>query len=340
MLIAKESKEITTKENIDEKLISHFKSKVSSINVVSFFYNTPEIFKKIIFYALSQNKTVLYITNESENHVFLASILKSQGIKCNYLGYKLQQILKQGLNIINHNQALYLEEKFDLVIYDDINSMPVHGKESIRKLLESCCKGYGTMIAYSIEPVFYNEVTLFQCPNNNGKPLVEPRIINTRVNVNDDLPQVVYDYLNWSILSDKKVVIYVPDNEKVENIYNYLIRFRNKLTRNIFNYKSDEKHNRSMLKFLAKAKGIMITNSFENGDVDLTGINVMVFFAEHKIFDYKRLVYLSSRASRSKSLDRGEVIFLSNELSEDMDNAKEILRELNKKAWEAGFLRL
>lgn len=340
MFIAKESKGITLKESLEEKLLKYFKAKACNINIISFFYNTPRIFKKLILYALAQKKTVLYITNENVNDVFLVNILREEGVICNCLGPQLTTSLKSGLNVVNHNGALYLDEKFDLVIYDDINSMPLYNKESIKKLLESCCADYGTMIAYSVEQVFTSEVTLFQCPNNNGKPLIEPRIINTRINVNEDLPLVVYDYLKWSIISNKKVVIYVPDDKKVDNIYNYLINFKDELTKNIFSYKSCGKKHESLTKFLAKAKAIMVTNCFENSDVDLTGINVMVFFAEDEIFNYKKLVYLSSRASRSKSLERGEVIFLSNELSEDMDNAKDILRELNKRAWEAGFLNL
>jgi late competence protein required for DNA uptake (superfamily II DNA/RNA helicase) len=340
MLLAKENKSVSAKDNIDERLLKYFRKKVNKINIVSLFYNTPKIFQKVISYALAQKKTVLYITNELEKNISLLEILERDGFKCNYLGDNHANVLKEKINICSHNRALYLDEKFDLVIYDDINYMPLNSKESIKNLLESCCDNFGTMISYSIEPIFHDEVNLFYPLDNNGKPLVEPRIINTRLNVNDDLPLVVFDYLSWSILSNKRVIIYVPDEEKVENIYNYLENFKDRLTKNIFAYKKDEKNKKNLVKFFSRAKGIVVTNSFSEEDVDLSGVNVMIFFADDEVFDYKKLTYLSSRASRSKSLDREEVIFLSKDISEDMENAKEILRELNKRAWEEGLLHL
>ncbi|MEG0771860.1 hypothetical protein [Clostridium sp.] len=340
MLLAKENKSIATKDNIDEKLLRCFREKINKVNVISFFYNTPEIFKKVTSYALAQRKTVLYITNELERSISFVEMIKKDELGYNYIGDNHDYISKGKINICSHNRAFYLGEKFDLVIYDDINCMPLYNRESIKRLMEACCKNYGTMIAYSIESVFQEEISLFHYIDNGGKPLVEPRIINTRLNVNEDLPLVVYDYLSWSMMSNKKVIIYVPDEEKVENIYNYLENFKDKLTKNIFTYKKDDKDKKSLTKFFAKGKGIIITNSFNEEEVDLSGVNVMIFFADDEAFDYKKLTYLSSRASRSNSTDREEVIFLSKDINEDMENSKEILRELNKRAWEEGLLRL
>jgi late competence protein required for DNA uptake (superfamily II DNA/RNA helicase) len=181
---------------------------------------------------------------------------------------------------------------------------------------------------------------LFHPISNNGRPLIEPRIINTRINVNEDLPLVVYDYISWSIFSGKKVIIYVPDDEKVENISNYLLNFKDQLTKNIYIYKRTQKNKNVIEKFKVSVKGIIITDCFEQEEMELQEVNVMVFFADNELFDYKKLVYLTSRANKCLSESREEVIFLSNETSEEMDKAKDILRELNRKAWEEGFLNI
>jgi len=340
MFFGKASKSITTKDKLEDKILKLFKRRVEKINIISFFYNTPEIFEKIISHVLSQNKRVLYITNEVNSNVALIKALSKSEAKCNYLTCGDPCVLNDKVNISSHNNAIYLHEKFDLVIYDDISCMPVYSKDSIKRLLELLCNNYGTVISYGVEPIFDGEATLYHPINNGGKPLVEPRIINTKINVNEDLPLVVYDYLNWSIFFNKKVIIYVPNVEKVDNIYNYLQNFKDKLTENVFYYKQEDKNRAQLKKFTSKNKGILITDCFQQEDIDITSVCIMVFFADDEIFDYKKLIYLTGRASKSKSLNREEVIFLSNETSEDIDKAKDILRELNKKAWEEGFLNI
>lgn len=340
MLFAKADKVVVTKEGIEDKLINYFRKRIQKINVLSFFYNTPSIFEKVMSYALAQKKTVLYITNELKENISLAKYLSSVGYKLNYINYEFEGISRDKINICTHNRALYLSEKFDLIIYDDVNSIPIHEKEGILRLLEHLSSSYGTMIAYSIEEIFDDGVTLFHPINNNGRPLIEPRIINTRINVNEDLPLVIYDYISWSIFSGKKVIIYVPDDEKVENINNYLLNFKDQLTKNIYIYNRTKKDKTNIEKFRIAAKGIIITDCFEQEEMDLQEINVMVFFADNEVFNYKKLVYLTSRANRCLSESREEVIFLSNETNEAIDKAKDILRELNRKAWEEGFLNI
>lgn len=340
MLFAKADKVVVTKEGIEDKLLNHLRKKVEKINVVSFFYNTPRIFQKVISYALAHKKTVLYITNELRDNISLVNHFTREGYKFNYINYEFEGVSKDKINICTHNRALYLREKFDLIIYDDINSIPIHQKESIIRLLENLCNSYGTIITYSIESIFEDNITLFHPISNNGRPLIEPRIINTRINVNEDLPLVVYDYISWSIFSGKKVIIYVPDDEKVENISNYLLNFKDQLTKNIYIYKRTQKNKNVIEKFKVSVKGIIITDCFEQEEMELQEVNVMVFFADNELFDYKKLVYLTSRANKCLSESREEVIFLSNETSEEMDKAKDILRELNRRAWEEGFLNI
>ena len=46
-------------------------------------------------------------------------------------------------------------------------------------------------------------------------PIIEPRVITrTRINLNIDIPLVVFDYLNWSIMSNRKVIIFFTPDEK------------------------------------------------------------------------------------------------------------------------------
>ncbi len=49
-----------------------------------------------------------------------------------------------------------------------------------------------------------------------------------------DIPLVVYEYLNWSIISNRKVIIFTPDAEKATAVFEYLSNLKEKLSENIF----------------------------------------------------------------------------------------------------------
>ena len=193
-------------------------------------------------------------------------------------------------------------------------------------------------MTYSVESVFKMGSDLILPVGDNQLPMVEPRIITTRIDVNKDIPFVVYEYLNWSIDSDRKVIVYVPDDEKVENVSKYLSGYRKEFSKNIFHSTNYDKNKMHLLNFNKGKKGILVTDCFEDFLTDYKGVDVMVYFAEHKIFSYKKLVYFCGKAGRGEKFIRGEVIFLSSEESDDMAKAKDITRRFNKEAWKEGLL--
>ena len=66
----------------------------------------------------------------------------------------------------------------------------------------------------------------------------------------------------------------------------------------------------------------------------------MVYFANDPEFNYKKLIYFCGSVGRGEKDWKGEVIFLSNEETEDMEKAKNITRNFNKEAWEMGLLKI
>ena len=63
------------------------------------------------------------------------------------------------LHICNHENALRIQGKFDLVIYNDIRSFPKYNKQQIKKILLKMCRAEGTAIAYSVENVLSEGTT-------------------------------------------------------------------------------------------------------------------------------------------------------------------------------------
>ena len=330
------------KDEISKEILKCCLNGKRRIDVVSVFYNSSDLLLETITAYANEKKNILYVTNEDElsiDIIYYINKFSNLG-KCVHLPKRNYSSVGEYLHLCNHENALKLQEKFDLVIYNDIRSFPKYNKQQIKRVLLKMCKPEGIAIAYSIENVL-NEGTTIMLPLKDSKiPIIEPRIITTRINLNVDIPLVVYEYLNWSIISNRRVIIFTPDEEKTIAVFEYLSNFKEKLSENIFLFISKKSDADILVKFMNKDKGIIVTNDFEESYLEFHAVDVMVYFADNIKFNHKQLLYLSSKVGRHENMQRGEAIFLANVETPQMDKAKSMARKFNKKAWEKGLLNL
>lgn len=325
--------------NFEQQILQWAKGQESILNVISVPYNSAEYFIATILFYTSINKKVLYVTDEEEDRIdILHKIKKSSGFR-GYTYLRKPQVNSSSLLKVSSTlKSFDLQEKFDLVIYDEIRSIPTIETNQLVNLLLSLVNNNGKILAYSTERIFKNEKDILLPVRTNRLPLIEPRTILTRIDINKDIPFVIYDYLNWSINSKRKIIIYVPSSDKVSNVYDYFMKYHLSLCGNVFCYIDGESSSKVITNFEKIKKGIIITDSSCELFSDMDDTDIIVYFAHDSKFDYKKLTYLSARAGRSEKDFKGEVIFLANEETFNMIKAKNITRNFNKKAWDLGFL--
>jgi late competence protein required for DNA uptake (superfamily II DNA/RNA helicase) len=330
------------REKVIQDILNWGDSKDRVLNLVTVPYNSSIIFLDIILKYVLNKQRVLYITNEDNENIDIINCIKKHTNFRDYTYVKNNvgsNRIRTFLYIVSPENALSVSQSFDLVIYDDITSLSSYTKYEILDLLASFSRDGAKLICRSIESVFQNAKCIDIPVKDCRLPLAEPRIITTRIDVNKEIPYVVYEYLSWSINSERKVIIYVPDEERGENVYKYLLTFRENLHNNIIYFK-DKSELKSLTNFIKNKRGIIIMNYFKDIAMELKDTDVMVYFADDKVFDYKKLLYLCGKVGRSASLGNGEVIFLAKESTKEMEFAKDITRGFNKQAWEFGLLNV
>ncbi|QGU94154.1 hypothetical protein GOM49_02500 [Clostridium bovifaecis] len=311
------------------------------LNITSPPYNLVQIFSDVILRNINSHRKVLYITNEDSSNVHIINHMKKEYDFKGYTYYKENSQYENSPFIISKHNTLHdIKDKFDLVIYDDIKSFSFHTKQEVAEASINMCRKDGKIISYSIEKIFDHSREIILPVRGNCSPLVEPKFISTRIDINKDIPYVAYEYIEWSINSDRKVIVYVPDATKVQNVHEYLSKYCSKFSRGTLPFIKNKSEKRVLYNFVKMKKGIVITDHFNDVHFDLRNINVMVFFADNKYFDYKKLVYLCGKVGRNESNHNGEVVFLGNYETEDMDKAKSITRHFNKEAWDMNLLRI
>lgn len=341
MFLFKKKSLSNEKEKIGNDILNWSTGNERFLNVISAPYNSAEIFIKVILYYVERNKKVIYITNENYDDINIIAAIKKYTDFRNYTYIKsLKTNTDCFLEICNFTNALQLKEKYDLVIYDDIRSFPSHGKHEILDLVYKISNESTKLIVYSIEGVLKNNREVVLPIKDNRIPIIEPRTILTRIDINKDIPFVIYDYLRWSIESDRKVIICVPDEKKLENVYSYINNYCRNISKNIICFRKDKIDKKLINNFQRMKKVIVITNDFEHVFPSSINADVMVYFADDLQFNYKKLTYFCGSVGKSERYWKGEVIFLANEETEDMEKAKNITRNFNKEAWEMGLLRI
>lgn len=314
------------------------------LNVITVPHNSSLIFIKAINSYINKGKKVLYITNEREEYIDILNNMRKYTVSKNYTYLRSNKIeLQKNLIISNYKNALNIGDKFDLVIYDDVRSLPVYTQDEIIHIMARSCKERGKYIIFSVESIFKNKREILFPICDNRMPIIEPRIIVTKINLNSDIPYNIYEYLKWTIEYEKKAIIYVPDKDKLSNVFRYLSVYFKDINRNLFYFFKGSEDLKTIFNFMKMKRGIIITDDFKEKTYIITEdrkTNEIVFFADDYAFNYKKLVYFCGESALIKKNIMREVIFLGNEETEHMDKAKNIIRNFNKEAWEKGLISI
>ncbi|GIM29159.1 hypothetical protein CPJCM30710_18250 [Clostridium polyendosporum] len=309
-------------------------------NIITIPYNTSRIFRELITLLVSSEKKVLYISNDEKANEDLIKYLR------NVLGFKIYSILRNGkrssenfLHFTTFDNIRFINDNYELIIYDDISAFSKQTKLEIQNSLDYLYKKTRKLLVYSIERIF-NNCPILEIGNCCiCRPFVEPRIITTRVNLNQDIPYLLYDYLKWFRKNNRKVIIHTPDKEKSESIYAYFNDVLNIASSiKLILFSNDDKKRINELLAIKDKPVMVITDIMGEVFEEIDDIDIIVYFADHKIFDYKKFIYMCGKVGKNKGLP-GEVLLFSNEISQNMEMAKDLARVFNKFSWEKGLLR-
>lgn len=330
---------VEAREKVSDLIFSWSRSGKDRLDVVTLPQNRADIFIKTISEAVEEGKNVLYITDEKDSVKLIESIKRSSGFRgYTYLKSCSGAALPE-LTVCSTATAKEMDETFDIVIYDEINSMPRYRNDEVVGLVDERTRAGGKGIIYSVDNKFSRREGIILPIGDRKAPMIEPREIITRIDINRDIPFVVYDYLKWSINSGRNVLIYVPDEERAEKVSGYISRYCSEKCSGVSCSISGKSDARVMENFLKKKNSIMVTDELDAPPGQVTDTDIMVFFAGDQRFSAKVLTHIAARVVKMDRHDLGEVIFLCNESCSNVEKAKDIIRRFNREAWEMGLLK-
>lgn len=336
-----DNKLINLKEfnNCTSKISKWYNKQSKILSIITNPYNTSLIFLNIIKSLIKEKSKILYVWNGDGYNRELIESLKKDGLSFKY-SYMEEKEVNDNLVFVNFKNIRNIKGCYDLCIIDDISKYSTFSKEEIREYIEYLYIYSKRIISYSIEKII-NMGTSFNISDLiRRKVFIEPRIITTRVKLDEDMPYTLYDYLMWFKSNNRKVIIYAPNEEKINKIFNY---YTNELKiKDIKIIKFLKNNTVKDIEYIYKIKNksvFIITNNIREYSKGESGIDIVVLFADESFYNYKKIIYFCADVGKNiKNKNIGEVLLVGRDISEDMDLAKDMTRGYNKNIWERGLL--
>ena len=320
-------------KRLSKQLLENFQNGIDSLVHAVCGSGKTEICIGIISYCIRNGLKVGFAVPRRDVCIELyyrfADIFRENNLTAVYGGNT--KYLEGDLVLLTTHQLFRYDHYFDLLIVDEIDAFPFKGSEILEVFFKrSIKKNYVLMTATP------NKETLeyFSKPGRavlqlfsrfHGKPLPVPRVIK-----GNEL------YLNYKLVKEvskilksfKQIFIFTPTIDLSVKVYKFLrLFFRNGYYINSHSENRDE----IIKRFRVKKYRYLVTTAVLERGVTVKDLQVIVYHADHPIYDSYSLIQIAGRAGRKKEAPEGEVIFLARENNEEMQRAIAEINAANKK---------
>ena len=224
-------------------------------------------------------------------------------------------VLEGDIIVFTTHQAFRYIEYFDVLIIDEIDAFPYKDNEVLKNIISKCSKNFvylsATMPEYIIKDKNISHYSINRRYHGYDIPLPKCFVSFNKVR---KLKRILNRFKN------KVVLVYFPTIKiqykisrkiKYDCLINSKVSNRDELLGNIKNMK----------------KGIVLTTTVLERGITIKNVQVVVFNADHKLFDKDTLIQIAGRVGRSKEFYKGKVIFICSTKTKAM---KECIRRIRK----------
>lgn len=228
------------------------------------------------------------------------------------------EVLESDIVVFTTHQAFRYLNYFDILIIDEVDAFPFNGNEVLQSIIHKCSKVF-----------VYLSATMPKYIEKNK--LIPKFYLNKRYHGHEmPVPKVkvcLFPLLTLRKLlkkyKDKVVLVYFP-TIKLQNITakkvkcDYLI---NSLSEN---------RDKLLNAFKELKRGVIFTTTVLERGITIKDAQVIVFNAEHSLFDKDTLIQISGRVGRHKQFYKGDIVFVCKNKSKEIKRAIRVIKKSNE----------
>lgn len=317
---------------LSDDLLENYKHGVNSLVFAVCGSGKTEIVLNTIAYVLSNGGKVGFaiprVDVVIEIQKRLEDIFKDNKVIAVYGGNT--EVLEGDIICLTTHQIFRYDRYFDLLILDEVDAFPYKGNETIEHLVLRSIRGVFIQMSATAsleQQDFYRNngwsiLTLNK--RYHGHPLPVPKVITKS---KPFMYLELYRQLKHFEERHKQVFVFVPTIDMSERIY-MVFKHLIKKVKVVHSKKSDRKQIIEDFK-QGKIQTLFTTSVLERG-VTVKDLQVIVFNADSKIYDRAMLIQISGRVGRKKEAPEGEVIFIANKNTREIQECIKDIRKRNK----------
>lgn len=320
-------------KNLSEALCENYKNGINTLVYAVCGSGKTEISLKVISYAMQCGERVGFAIPRRDVVIELydrfKTIFPKNKIALVYGGHTSD--LEGDLICLTTHQLYRYHEYFDLLIIDEIDAFPFKGNDVLDSFFKKSMRGHFIMMSATPSDSVIEEfnktgmgtVELFS--RFHKHPLPVPSIIIRKSFI---LYLSLLEELERFLKEEKQVFIFTPTIEMCENTYNFL-----KIFLKNGSYVHSKKISRpETIKLFKEGKiRYLVTTAVLERGVTIKNLQVIVFHAEHIVYDNYALVQIAGRVGRKVDFPDGEVLYLANRKTNEMILSIEKIKAANKK---------
>ena len=318
--------------DISKKVLTNYKNGINTlINAVCGSGKT-ELVYAVIAYALSIGQQVGFAVPRKDvaQELFLRikEVFSSNKVILVCGGH--HEKLEGDIIVLTTHQLYRYENYFGLLILDEIDAFPYKGNDVLDSMFQRAVKrNYVMMSATPSNEVLHhfsqqNHDILELNTRYHGHKLPEPKFIKKHgLSMRLELICLLENFL----ARKKPVFVFVPTIQLAEHIFQSIC---NKLPYGT--YVHSKCHNRAQkIKDFREGKyRYLVTTAVLERGVTVKDLQVIVYEADHTLYDESTLVQIAGRVGRKFDAPEGEVIFLGNKETKAIHNAIEQIKSKNR----------
>jgi competence protein ComFA len=258
------------------------------------------------------------------------------------------------LTVATTHQVLRFYRAFDLIIFDELDAYPYAGNDVLKYGMEQALKEDGRIVYLSATPseeilVKVNKKTcsLISLPARyHGQPLPVPEII--KINLPEKNTSELFRFRNPSCLTQLRVIckelllqgallVFVPTVAMVSQwVKVFREMFEDKRVEG--SWGADPGRRDKISSFRSGKIEVFVSTSILERGVTINGVQVIVLYAHHELYDVRTLVQMAGRTGRTAQCPGGRAIYLAPKKTKPMRAALDWITKQNALAREGGFL--
>ena len=319
-------------KELSDKLVKNYKRGIDSLVYAVCGSGKTEICLEIIKQCIQNKLTVGFAVPRRSVCVELKnrfqSIFTKNYVVAVYGGH--HDVINGDIICLTTHQLFRYKAYFDLLIMDEIDAFPYKGNDVLEQMFINSVRGHHVLLSATPSKSLVKE---YQRPGKDllrlavrfhRHPLPVPKVITGSA---VKLYYKLFISIRKFLKDNKQVFVFVPTVDYSKKMAFILYIFFKKGT-----YINSKRKNNDLLidDFRNKKYMYLVTTAVLERGVTIRDLQVIVFQADHNIYDSAALIQIAGRAGRKKDAPEGEVIFFAKRNNAEIQDAIADINANNK----------